>query len=116
MNEIEFHEKSKKKLELQRTLLKERLEAKKTGSKVETRMDLEQKNSDLTKIYQNLLLKFSNGPSFYPSTQVSQTSDKMEKCEAATQTAEVKTTSEIDEVATFDSGSSGIRIKSEFGF
>ena len=116
MNEIEFHEKSKKKLELQRILLRERLEAEKTGSKVETRMDLEQKNSDLTKIYQNLLLKFSNGPSFYPSTQVSQTSDKMEKCEAATQTAEVKTTSEIDEVATFDSGSSGIRIKSEFGF
>ena len=119
MNEIEFHEKSKKKLELQRTLLKERLEAKKTGSKVETRIDLEQKNSDLTQMLNNLLLnrqqtlEASDESGFDQRIQLSLASDKFRTCEFSTQTIGVKTDMNREEGQTFDISSSGIRVKSE---
>ena len=119
MNEIEFHEKSKKKLELQRTLLKERLEAKKTGSKVETRIDLEQKNSDLTQMLNNLLLnrqqilEASDESGFDQRIQLSLASDKLRTCEFSTQTIGVETDNNREEAQTFDIISSGIRVKSE---
>ena len=119
MNEIEFHEKSKKQLELQRTLLKERLEAKKTGSKVETRIDLEQKNSDLTQMLNNLLLnrqqilEASDESGFDQRIQLSLASDKFRTCEFSTQTIGVKTDMNREEGQTFDISSSGIRVKSE---
>ena len=119
MNEIEFHEKSKKKLELQRTLLKERLEAKKTGSKVETRIDLEQKNSDLTQMLNNLLLnrqqilEASDESGFDQRIQLSLASDKLRTCEFSTQTIGVERDMNREEAQTFDIISSGIRVKSE---
>ena len=116
MNEIELHENSKKKLELQRELLKERLHA---GKKIETRLDLKQRNSDLTQMLNNLLLnrqqtlEASDESGFDQRIQLSLASDKFRTCEFSTQTIGVKTDMNREEGQTFDISSSGIRVKSE---
>ena len=116
MNEIELHENSKKKLELQRELLKERLHA---GKKIETRLDLKQRNSDLTQMLNNLLLnrqqilEASDESGFDQRIQLSLASDKLRTCEFSTQTIGVETDMNREEAQTFDIISSGIRVKSE---